>query len=180
MTKPRLNVHIAIDPIIQLGTAGFCIPKKAKKSWLARNLVSNTEQPINLLTISALPFNVFEPSPAISKVSQMVFIVEEPTFLSETTTSLSSISFTIPKKKELMATDISDPSLILFDGISELDLDLMNTFCQEDMGNIEEEFELLVEQEITQSETESSNPELPSLNRNWSQETEEAMALPLD
>lgn len=56
----------------------------------------------------------------------------------------------------------------------------MNTFCQEDMGNIEEEFELLVEQEITQSETESSNPELPSLNRNWSQETEEAMALPLD
>lgn len=119
------------------------------------------------------------PQLCISKVSQMVFIVEEPTFLSETTTSLSSISFTIPEKKEQMATDISDPSLIPFDGISELDLDLMNAFCQEDMGNIEEEFEL-VEQEITQSETESSNPELPSLNGNWSQETEEAMALPLD
>lgn len=78
-----------------------------------------------------------------------------------------------------MATDISDTSLIPFDGISGLDLDLMNAFCQEDMGNIEEEFEL-VEQEITQSETESSNPELPSLNGNWGQETEEAMALPLD
>ena len=32
-------------------------PKKAKESWLARNPVSQTEQPINLMTIGTLLFN---------------------------------------------------------------------------------------------------------------------------
>ena len=35
----------------------FLHPKKAKKSWLARNPVSHTEQPINLMIIGTLLFD---------------------------------------------------------------------------------------------------------------------------
>ena len=62
----------------------FLHTKNAKESWLARNPVSHTEQPINLMTIGTLPFDkLVEPTtstPQNSQPSQNSLVEEEAKF----------------------------------------------------------------------------------------------------
>lgn len=91
--------------------------------------MENVEQPIILLTIETLPADLeesiasppVEPSPA------------------------SPISFTMPDENELipeeekpMPTDAKDPTNISLDEISELDMELLDIFSQEETSLIED------------------------------------------
>lgn len=103
--------------------------EKARASWLARNQVESIKQPINLLTIGTLPVDLeesipsplFEPSPA----SPILFTMPDENEL-------------IPEEEKPMPTEAKDPTNISLDGFSELDMELLDIFSQEETSLIED------------------------------------------
>lgn len=157
----------------------FLHPEKAKASWLARNQTDGTEQPINLLTIGSVSSNSLEISTSIPFDPLTLPSPEQPNPLPDTASPISLLSITMPEDKEPMPTDNIDPSIISFEGISELDLDLVDTFSQERMVNLDQNSEPRYEdsQEIPQSTV------FPSMgDSSWisNKENEDAIALALD
>ncbi|MCJ1348207.1 hypothetical protein MMC31_006438 [Peltigera leucophlebia] len=145
----------------------FLHPEKAKASWLARNQAESTEQPINLLTIGTFPSNSLESSTFLPSEPSILPPAEQSTFLPDTLVSpASSISFTMPKENEPMPTDTIDPSIITFEGILELDLDLLDTFSQEETISLTENFQPM--------------PLMEDSSRDSDKENEDAIALALD
>ena len=119
----------------------FLHPEKAKASWLARDQTDGTEQPINLLTIGTVSSDSLEISTSIPFDPLTLPFPEQPNPLPDTASPISLISFTMSEDKEPMPTDNIDPSIISFEGISELDLDLVDTFSQEEMVNLDQNSE---------------------------------------
>lgn len=147
-------------------------PEKAKESWLARNPVSHTEQPINLLTIGTLPFDVLvQSATATSQNFQLAQVPEDIILASKEAASFPSTPDTWPENILVSAT--IDPFILEFNGISEVNLDLTSAFLQEDLANMEEEN--IVDQEFRQIDAGAVNLELLNLDRHWSQETEDAI-----
>ena len=107
----------------------FLHPEKAKASWLACNPAESAEKPINLLKIGTLPSNLVETTASLPTKPRLLPPEEQSTFLPDTlVSSASGISFTMPEDNEPMPTDLRVPSSISFEGISESDLDLLDTF----------------------------------------------------
>ena len=68
--------------------------------------------------------------------------VEESTFLPDTLVlPASPILFTMPNENEPMPIDTINPSIITFEGISELDMDLLDTFSQEETISLTKNFQ---------------------------------------
>lgn len=144
---------------------------------MARNPVSHTEQPINLLTIRTLPFDVpVQSATAIFQNFQLAQVPEDVTLVSKEAASFCLMPDTLPE--DILVSATIDPSVLEFNGISKVNLDLTSAFLQEDLANTEEED--IVDQEFRQLETGAVNLELSNLDRHWSQETEDAIAQALD
>ena len=106
---------------------------KARVSWLAHNQAESAEQLINLLTIGTLPSYLAKSTPSLPTQPIVLPPAEQSTFLSDTLVSQSSeISFTILEDNKLMPIGTRNLSRISFEGILELDMDLLDTFSQEE------------------------------------------------
>lgn len=120
----------------------FGHPKKAKAIWLACNPSESIEQPINLLTMGTLSSNLEETTVSLPTKPKILVPAEQSSFLPDTLVSPASrISFTMPENNEPMPIDVKDPSSISFEGISELDLDLLDIFSQEETSSLNEKFQ---------------------------------------
>ena len=72
----------------------------------------------------------------------------------------------MPKENKLIPADTIDPSIITFEGILELDLDLLDTFSQEETISLTENFQPV--------------PLMEDSSRDSDKENEDAIALALD
>ena len=142
-------------------------PKKAKESWLARNPVSHTEQPINLMTIGTLPFDEsVEPTtliPQNGQPSQNSLIEEKAKFPLKPDTWPT----------ETLVSPTIDPSVLDFYGNSEPSWNLTTNVNQENLlhtGN----------DKIQHLETGDIYLWLSALDKNLSQETEDTNGQALD
>ena len=137
-------------------------PEKAKKSWLARNPVNYTEQPINLMTIGILTLDKSveptTPTPQNGQLSQNSLIKQEAKF--------PLISNTWPAETLVFPT--IDPSVLDFYGNSEPSWNLITNINQENLLHIGDD-------KIQHLETRDIYLGLSALDKNLSQETKDAI-----